>query len=121
MVDTYLLWTEEDYSTHDWVEFYGSVSKLLWSNAPKPPDMCAQMNTFIDANHAGDNLTCRSSTGVLIFLNRALVTWFIKKQNRVEGGIGYEFMSGIHSMKLIKSLRCKLSMMGVPLDGPDNC
>ena len=45
------------------------------------------MNVFIDSDHAGDKLTHCLRTGVLIFLNRALVTWFTKKQNGFEGGL----------------------------------
>ena len=84
--------------------------------------MPVQLNVGIDANHAGDKLTRRSCTGVLIFLNRALITVFTKKQNNVERGVfGSEFIAAMLGMELIKALRYKLRMMGFPLDGPANC
>ena len=40
----------------------------------------------------------------------------------MEGGaFGAEFMAGMHGHELIRALRYKLWMMGVPLDGPANC
>ena len=121
MDDTYILYPESDYPTYDWEEFYGDAKELIPENAPEPLGQPVQMNVFIDSDHAGDKLTRRSRTGVLIFLNRALITWFTKKQNGIEGGaFGAEFMAGMHGHELIKALRYKLRMLGVPLDGPAN-
>jgi hypothetical protein len=79
------------------------------------------MTAFIDADHAGDVLTRRSRTGVLIYLNRSPILWHSKKQNSVEtSAFGSEFVALKTGVELIKGLRYKLRMMGVPLDGPTN-
>jgi hypothetical protein len=45
-------------------------------------------------NHAGDKVTRRSRTGVLIYLNRAPIMWFSKRQNSVEtSSFGSEFVA----------------------------
>ena len=42
------------------------------------------ITVFVDADHAGDRATCRSFTGILIYVDRAPTIWFSKKQNTVE-------------------------------------
>jgi hypothetical protein len=39
---------------------------------------------FVDANHAGNVITRRSHTGILLFVQNAPILWFSKKQNTVE-------------------------------------
>jgi hypothetical protein len=76
------------------------------------------MTVFIDADHAGDMMTRRSRTGVLVYLNRAPMIWHSKKQNSVETStFGSEFIALKTRIDKIKGLRYKLRMMGIPLDG----
>ena len=78
-----------------------------------------QMTAFCDANHAGNLVTRRSHTGILIYLNQAPITWYSKAQKTVETStFGSEFVALCIAVELIETLRCKLRMMGVPLDGP---
>ena len=39
------------------------------------------MSCFVDADHTGRRVTRRSHTGVIIFVNRAPILWFSKRQN----------------------------------------
>ena len=49
---------------------------------------------FVDSDHAGDNVSCRSRSGSLIYMNMALVQWFSKKQSTVETSVfGAEFVT----------------------------
>ena len=49
------------------------------------------------------------------------MVWFSKNQNSVEtSAFGSEFMALKTGVELIKGLRYKLRMMGVPLEGPTN-
>ena len=90
-------------------------------NAPEPRGKSVVMSSFVDADHAGCRVTRRSHTGVIIFLNRAPVVWFSKRQNTVEAStFGSEFIAAKIAVELIEGLRYKLRMMGVPLDGPAN-
>jgi hypothetical protein len=78
-----------------------------------------QITCFCDSDHAGDLLTRRSRTGVLIFVNRAPVQWYSKKQSGVETrSFGSEFMALKVATDLVQGLRYKLRMMGVNIDGP---
>ena len=89
------------------------------ANAPEPVGKAAQITAFVDTNHAGDLITRRSRTGILIYVNRALIIWYSKCQNSVETSMfGSEFTALKTSIEMIKGLRFKLRMMGVPLDGP---
>jgi hypothetical protein len=79
------------------------------------------MNCFVDADHAGNRVTRRSQTGILIFLNRSPIIWYSKAQNTVETStFGSEFTAMHIAVELIESLRYKLRMFGIPLDGPTN-
>jgi hypothetical protein len=80
-----------------------------------------QINVFVDANHAGNRLTRRSHTGILIYLNRSPIIWYSKAQKTVESStFGSEFVALHAATETIKALRYKLRMMGIPLDGPAN-
>ena len=49
---------------------------------------------FVDADHAGCQVTRRSHTVVLIFVNRAPILWYSKRQNTVESSsFGSEFVA----------------------------
>ena len=91
----------------------------LPSNAPEPRGKSVQINCFVDADHAGDKITRRSQTGILIYLNQTPIIWFSKKQNTVESStFGSEFVALRIATEKIIALRYKLRMFGVPLDGP---
>jgi hypothetical protein len=58
---------------------------------------------------------------VLIFVNRAPIIWFSKRQNTVETSMfGSEFVAMKIAVELIESLQYKLRMLGVPVDGPSD-
>lgn len=79
------------------------------------------MSCFVDVDHAGDRFTCRSHTGILIFLNRAPTLWYSKRQNTVETStLGSEFIAMKTVVEMIEGLRYKLRMMDIPNDGPCN-
>jgi len=76
---------------------------------------------FVDADHAGNLVTRRSQSGILLFVNRAPIIWYSKRQNMVETStFGSEFVALRIAVELIESLRYKLRMFGIPIDGPTN-
>jgi hypothetical protein len=76
----------------DWSDFYPDVKEELPPMMPEPLGKSVQTICFVDADHAGDRVLRRSRTGFLIFLNRALIDWYSKKQNTVETSVfGSEF------------------------------
>jgi len=90
---------------------------------PEPLGEPVQLNVFVDSDHAGDTVTRRSRTGVIIFVkNKAPITWYSKKQGSIEtSSFGSEFMAMKTAVEMTEGLRYKLRMMmGVPFDGPAN-
>ena len=74
-----------------------------------------------DADLAGNTVTRRSQTGILIFINRAPIIWHSKRQNTVEASTyGSEILAMKNAVELIEALRYKIRMFGVPIDGPTN-
>ena len=74
---------------------------------------------FVDSDHKGDTLSCRSRSGFLIYVNMALVQWFSKKQSTVETSVfGAEFVPTKQGVDELRGLRYKLRMMGIPISGP---
>ena len=77
-----------------------------------------KMSVFVDADHAGNKVTRRSHTGVLIFLQNALTVWYSKRQNTVESStFGSEFVAMRIAKDMAIALRYKLRMFGIPIDG----
>jgi len=113
-----------DYAKHkpseqaDWSEFYRDAKEQIPLDMPEPRGKEIQTTCFVDSDHAGDKVTRRSRTGVLIFANRAPIVWYSKKQTSIEtSSFGSEFSAMKTAVELVEGLRYKLRMMGVPLDG----
>jgi hypothetical protein len=86
-----------------------------------PRGNAATKHCFVDADLAGNTVTRRSQTGILIFVNRAPVIWYSKRQNTVEvSTFGSEITAMKNAIELIEALRYKLRMFGVPIDGVTN-
>ena len=78
------------------------------------------MNMFVDSDHAGDKVSCRSRSGFLIYVNTALVQWFSKKQSTVgTSAFGTEFVAMNQDVDTLRGLRYKLRMMGMFISGQD--
>jgi hypothetical protein len=120
-------WTEPEFDTTqfrecDWKEYYPGAAEAIPDNMPEPRGRSVTSTCFVDADHAGCRLTRRSHSGVLIFVNRAPIIWFSKRQATVESStFGSESVAMRIAFDLIEGLRYKLRMMGVPIDGPTSC
>ena len=69
---------------HQMKEIYPDAVEDLPSNTPKPRGNPVQINCFVDSDHAGDRITHRSQTGILIYCNSAPVIWYSKGSLRVK-------------------------------------
>lgn len=97
---------------------YPDAKEEMPPNAPPPRGNQVQMSCFVDSDHAGDKKTRRSQTGILIYLNKAPIIWYSKRQATVESStFGSEFVALRIASELIISLRYKLRMFGIPIDG----
>jgi hypothetical protein len=103
----------------DWSEFYPDAVEAIPQDAPEPRGGSDVISCFLDSDHAGCRLTRRFHTGVLILVNNAPILWHSKRQNTVESlTFGSEFVALQMAVDMIKGLRYKLRIMGIPLDGP---
>ena len=113
---------DTEWTSRDWSSFYTDVEELLPGNIPEPRGKPVQINMFCDASHASCLASRRPTTGIVIFLNGAPVTWYSKRQNTVESSaFGSEFVVLKIATEMNEGLRYKLRMMGVPIEGPTNC
>ena len=112
---------ERRFTKYDWHDFYRDAREAIPEKMPPPRGNLMSTHCFVDANHAGDKLTRQSQTGILIFCNRAPIIWYSKRQNTVEAStFGSEFTAMKTAVEQIESLRYKLRMFGVPIEGPTN-
>jgi hypothetical protein len=66
--------------------FLWDVKEVIPPNAPEPRGNYVHVSAFINANHAGNLVTHKSHTGILLFINKALVRWY-SKQKKYSGDI----------------------------------
>ena len=65
-----------DFKHHNWEEFYGPMTEAILPDIPKPLGKEIDICMFVDSDHAGDKTNHQSQTGIMIFINMALVVWF---------------------------------------------
>jgi hypothetical protein len=103
-------------------EYYPGACEAVPPDAPEVRGQSVLMSCFAYADHAGCRVTRRLHTGGLIFVNRAPILWYSKRQNTVEAlTFGSEFIAAKVAVEIIEGMmRYKLQMMGVQVDGPTN-
>jgi hypothetical protein len=114
-------WDDNQFQVFDWSEFYKDAKESVPPNAPPPRGHPIQVNTFVDADHAGNKVTRRSHTGVLIYANSAPIIWYSKAQTTVETStFGSEYIALKIATEMLDAFRYKLRMFGIPIDRPSN-
>ena len=79
------------------------------------------ISMFVDADLAGNKSTRHSQTGILIFINKAPIHWYSKRQATVEAStLGAELCAMKSGLEMVEALSYKLQMFGVPIDGSVN-
>jgi len=87
-------WDETAFQPHESIDFCKDAKESIPLNAPESTGNAVQLNCFVDADHAGNHITHRSHTGVLLFVNQAPILWYSKSQNTVETStFGSEFIA----------------------------
>ena len=97
----------DQFPMHEWRSLYGKVLKEdIPSNAPELLGMEFILQTYVDADHAGDRLTRQSRSGVPVFMNSAPIYWLSKNQTSVEtSSFGSEFVAMTTCCEYLRSLR----------------
>ena len=107
------------FRTYDWEAFYADAKEAIPENMPKPRGKDVYLSMFVDSSHGSDSKTRRSQTGILIFLNKAPIHFYSKRQPGVEvSTFGAEFCAMRIGVEMIKALRYKLRMFGINISGP---
>ena len=65
-------------------ELYPDAVEDKPTNAPSPKEKRVKITCFVDADHGGYQVTRRSRTGILIYVNKAPIIWYSKRQNTDE-------------------------------------
>lgn len=103
----------------NWRDIYPDCEEELPPDMPKPKGKKVRVTAYVDADHAHDQVTRRSVTGILVFLNNTPIRWYSKRQSTVETSTyGSELVAARIATELIMTVRYQLRMLGVPLDGP---
>jgi hypothetical protein len=116
--DSEFKYSSDQFYTCDWSSQYPDAGEQVLPSAPEALGRSVVMTCYVDADHAGCKTTRRSHTGVLIYVNCAPIVWFSKRQNTVESStFGSEYIALKTAVDLIESLRYKLRMFRIPIDG----
>jgi hypothetical protein len=100
----------------DFAEIYRDAEEQLPHRMPTPRGRGLTMTAFVDASHAANKMTRRSHSGYVIFLNRAPIVWYSKRQQTVETStFSAEFIALKVCLEAIEHLRFKLRCFGVPM------
>jgi hypothetical protein len=106
--DGYVNWNDNDFPIFDWIDFYREAEEEIPPDAPEPREIPVQINAFVDADHAGNKITCHSQTDILIYLNTAPIILYSKAQKTVETStLGSEFVALHIATELIEGLQYK--------------
>ena len=77
-----------------WEDVYPGEEEQIPTNLPKTRGTRLKMGCYIDADHAGNLMTWRSHSGLLLYIQNCLVIWFRKRQKTVKfSSFGSEFVA----------------------------
>ena len=103
----------------DWQDFYPDAEEAMPSNMLEPLGKTVHVRVWVDANHAGNLANRRSHSGILVYVNNALIINYSKRQNTVESSsFGSELVALRIATDMIEVLRYKLRCFGIPIMGP---
>ena len=90
----------------DWKDFYGDVEEELPPKMADPRGNVVRISAFVDANHAGNVVTRRSHSGIIIFVQNDSIIRLSTRQNTVEAAtFGSDFFALRICKELIVALR----------------
>jgi hypothetical protein len=107
-----------DFKTNkeDFVKQYRSAEEPMPNDMPKPRGRPVTTTEFVDAPHAANKKTRRSHTGFLLFVNRAPILWYSKRQQTIESStFSSEFIALRAGTEASQYIHFKLRMFGIPI------
>ena len=112
-----------DFNREDanWKEFYPEAQEEIPDNCPTPIPRKVQITIFVDADHAHCEVTRRSVSGILVYINSTPIRWYSKMQKTVETSTyGSELVAARIATEFAMEYRYYVRMLGYELDGPVN-
>ena len=111
-----------DFIKEDWIDLYPGAQEAMPPDLPKAMNKTpVQLTAFLDASHASDMVTGRSTTGYILFVGMTPVKWYSKRQNTVEtSSYGAELVAMRIAVEAILELRYMLRMMGIAIEPTSN-
>jgi hypothetical protein len=109
--DTEPFFDEDRFKKFDWTKYYPDAGE---EEPPRAPELRGRSVNTSRVMHS-------SHTGVLIFVNRASILCYSKRQNTVEAStFGSEFVAMKSAVEMIEGMRYKLRMFGISVDEETN-
>ena len=103
----------------NWQEFYPDAVEEIPADIPEPGKIKADVTVYVDADHAHDQVTRRSVTGIVLLVNGTIVKWITKRQKTVETSTyGSEMVAARMATEMIMEYRYLLRTLGVQVNGP---
>ena len=100
--------------------FYKDAKEYIIIDEPAPRVKEVGIHCFVDASHASDKVTRISQTVIMIFVNKAPITFYSKRQNSVKTfTFGSDFTEMKQSIDLLNVLWYKLRMFSIPIGVPE--
>ena len=109
------------FKEYGWFDFFRDIKEAITNNMPESRGNEVSISMFVDPNLAGKKSTRSSKTGVLIFINKAPINWYSKRQATFEANnFGAELWATKTCMDMVEALSYKLQNFVVPIDGYSN-
>ena len=98
-------------------EYYRDAEEQVPHMAPRPRGVPVVTTAFVDSSFASNKVNRRSHCGHILFVNRAPVKWYSKRQQTVEtSAFSAEYLAMKLCIEDIEFLRFKLRMFGIPMN-----
>ena len=101
----------------NWTEFYPYAREEIPEDMLETLGGKATLTCYVDSDHARDQVTRRSVTGILLLLNNTPLVWISKRQGTVETSTyGAELIASRIAVELLIAWRYNLRMLGIDLE-----
>ena len=102
----------------NWIETCPNAKEDMPPDMTNPLDRSAKITCFVDADHALDQLTRRSVTKILLFINNSPNREISKHQKAVEtSNHGSQLVAAKEATVFITEMCCNLCTLGAPSNG----
>ena len=104
-----------DFKRQDWQELYPDAVSEHPNDAPKPKGPKARITLWVNADHARDEITCCSVTGVLVMVSNMVIKTYSKCQTNHQ--LMDQNFCSMNSTDIAVEIHYLLQMVGSPIEG----